>query len=101
MGEIESGVAVGRDAGCTTVRTVGSLGMRAFRGCSSFVAAFSRVELARRRIPDDRIQPVDNVQTSARMLAAGYRFECWSNTDETTDNREERQNCQRHPHRWW
>ena len=79
-------------------------GCRGFSMCAfgrrSFVAAFSRIELTRHRIPDDRIEPVDDMQASAGMLAAGYRSECWSNADETTNNREERQNSQRHPHRW-
>ena len=96
MREIESGVAINRSA--TVSAFSGCFSVCTFCGCG-FVSAFGRIELTRRRIPDDWIEPVDDVQTTTGMLAAGYRSECWSDADETTDNREKRQNSQRHPHR--
>src|ERR1041384_100226 len=99
MREIKSRVAVN---GCATVGTLGGrwcFSVRCLYRCS-FMTTFSRIELPRERIPDDRIEPVDDMQTTAGMLAAGYRFECRSNTDEATDDRKERQDSQRYPHRW-
>ena len=61
--------------------------------------AVRHVKLARRRIPDDRIQPVDDAQLTAGMLASRDELERWSNSDKTADRSENCQNNERHPHR--
>ena len=61
--------------------------------------AVRHVEVARRRVPDDGIQPVDDAQLAARMLASRDELERWSNSDKTADSRENRKNNKRHPHR--
>src|SRR5215203_2629381 len=98
MGQVESGMAV------NTCSRFGMTG--AFSGCSgrrlcrwSFVASFSRIKLTRRRIPDHRIEPGDDIQSTAWMLASGYTPERWSNANQPTDYCEHCKDCQRHPHR--
>src|SRR5262245_52736784 len=98
MCNIESGITIDGRATVSALSCCRSLAMCSFCWCG-LMTAFSRIELARDRIPDDRIEPVDDMQTAARMLAAGNRSECRSNADEATDDREECQHSQRHPHR--
>ena len=50
------------------------------------VPAFGRVELTRHRIPDNRVEPIDDMQPAAGMLASCYRFKGWSNTDKSADD---------------
>ena len=57
-----------------------------------------QIELARRRVPDDRIQPVNDMQTAARMRGSGHCAKCWSNTHKPADRCEHCQHRERHPH---
>src|SRR5689334_13524650 len=61
--------------------------------------AFRRIELTRDRIPDDRIQPGHDGQTSAGMFAAGYGTKGRSDADKTADDCEHCEHNKGHPHR--
>src|SRR5690349_18166149 len=52
---------------------------------------------ARRWIPNDRIQPGDDIHSAANFFAAG---ESRADTDEAANRRKDRQHHQRHPHRF-
>src|SRR5689334_24297868 len=67
----------------------------------SDTGAFRNIELARGRIPDDRIEPVNDIHAAARMLGPGQRAKCWSNPDKAADRREHGQHRERNPHRRW
>ena len=62
------------------------------------IAFVVRPKRFRRRIPNDRIQPRDDVHAPADFLAAGERG---ADADEAADRRENCQHHQRHPHRLW
>src|SRR5205085_6385126 len=53
-------------------------------------------ELPRRRIPDDRVEPVDDVESAPDVLAAR---ECGAYADEAADGGEHCENGERNPHR--
>src|ERR1044072_3947105 len=102
MGQVEARVAV--NSGSTCVFGFSSAfspfsKVRSLTGRSGFVSAFRRIELARDRIPDDRIQPGHDIQMTTRMLRSRQRAECWSNADKSTKRREYCQHCERNPHR--
>src|SRR5215213_10470504 len=98
MGEIESGMAVNT---CSSFAMTGAFGRRSGRRLCrwSFMPSFSRIKLTRRRVPDHRIEPGDDIQSTGWMLASGYTPERWSNANQPTDHCEHCKDCQRHPHR--
>ena len=61
--------------------------------------ALARLEVSSCRVPNDGIEPVDDVHPAAGMFRAGDEVERRSNTDKTADRRQHCQYCQRHPHR--
>src|SRR6185437_14557876 len=96
MGQVESRVAVNR---CGATMTTFSDGCSSFRGPGRFVTAFRRIELARDRVPDDGIQPVRDIHSTARVLGSRDCTKCWSNTDQTAERCQDCQHRERHPHR--
>ena len=85
MGQVEAGVPVGgQDKLAMSFSNWFS--MSRFCGRRLFMSAFCGIELARHRIPDNRVQPSDDVQPAARMLRSRYWLEGWSNTDKSADD---------------
>ena len=60
--------------------------VRGFCG-GSLMSAFCRIEFTRQRIPDNGVEPVDDVQPAARMVASRKWLESRSNTDKSADDR--------------
>ena len=65
---------------------------------SNLVATFSRFEVSSRRIPNQRIQPGDDVHATAWMIRSGNGMKRRTNTHEPADYREHCQHRKRHPH---
>ena len=86
MGEVEAGVPVNTGARFSVRAFSHWRCVRSFCCRSAVVTAFRHIELTRRRIPDNRVEPIDNMQPAARMLASCYRLEGWSNADKTADD---------------
>src|SRR5215212_1653416 len=98
MGQVESGMAVSARFFTTCFSAVGGRRVCRLRRWS-FMAPFSRIKLTRGRIPDHRIEPGDDIQSTAWMLASGYTPERWSNANQPTNHCEHCEDCQRRPHR--
>src|SRR5215213_2014589 len=103
MGQVEPSVAINTRAPFSVTGRSAFSGRRERRLCGGSLMActFSRIKLTRRRIPDHRVEPGDDVQPAARVFASGDSSERRSNTDKPADNRKYCQHCQRHPHRRW
>ena len=106
MGEVETCITIdGSSAFMTSFSGPLSDGGSGFgvRSLSrrGFVTAgtFGRIELARRRVPDDGTQPIRDIHPAARMLSSGHCAKRWSNTHKPANRREHCQHRERHPHR--
>src|SRR5437667_11874166 len=60
-----------------------------------------RPETMSRWIPDQRIQPVHNIQSSARMFASSDELKGWSDANQSAERRQNSEDSQWHPHRSW
>src|SRR5262245_58266651 len=69
-----------------------------WRGCFTMSTFFMRLELTRNWIPNNRIQPLNNVQLATRMLSASDHPECRADTDKSTNRRQDRQHDKWGPH---
>src|SRR5205085_4973996 len=96
MGQVESGVTVDT----LSLSSFSTLGWRRRRRrCRGRFMPFRSIEFARRWIPYYRVEPIDDVQSSAGMLASGHGSERWSNSYKSADDCKHRQHCEWNPHR--
>ena len=75
--------------------------MTRFRRRRSTMPTLRSIKLTRHGIPDNRVEPCDDIQPATRMLGSGHEPERGANADKSAERCQYCQHCEWYPHRRW